>query len=64
MSATLYALVVLQGTTLTFSPGYTTAGEGKTRDNLTTGYEQAIGLSVGIPSEQGIIRETIDDCCA
>ena len=25
MSATLYALVVLQGTTLTFSPGYTTA---------------------------------------
>jgi hypothetical protein len=27
MSATLYALVVLQGTTLTFSPGYTTAAE-------------------------------------
>jgi hypothetical protein len=27
MSATLYALVVLQGTSLTFSPGYTTAAE-------------------------------------
>src|SRR5580704_10249032 len=27
MSATLYALVVLQGTTLSFSPGYTTAAE-------------------------------------
>ena len=27
MSATLYALVVLQGTTLNFSPGYTTAAE-------------------------------------
>ena len=27
MSATLYALVVLHGTTLTFSPGYTTAAE-------------------------------------
>ena len=27
MSTTLYALVVLQGTTLNFSPGYTTAAE-------------------------------------
>ena len=27
MSATLYALVVLQGTSLSFSPGYTTAAE-------------------------------------
>ena len=27
MSATLYALVVLQGTGLCFSPGYTTAAE-------------------------------------
>src|SRR3984885_16263491 len=27
MLATLYALVVLQGTTLSFSPGYTTAAE-------------------------------------
>ena len=27
MSTTLFVLVVLQGTTLTFSPGYTTAAE-------------------------------------
>ena len=27
MSSTLFALVVLQGTTLNFSPGYTTAAE-------------------------------------
>jgi hypothetical protein len=27
MSTTLFALIVLQGTTLTFSPGYTTAAE-------------------------------------
>jgi len=27
MSQILYALVVLQGTSLTFSPGYTTAAE-------------------------------------
>jgi hypothetical protein len=27
MSSTLFALVILQGTNLTFSPGYTTAAE-------------------------------------
>ena len=27
MSSTLFALVILQGTSLTFSPGYTTAAE-------------------------------------
>ena len=27
MSSTLFALIILQGTSLTFSPGYTTAAE-------------------------------------